>query len=350
MVTTATTPARREPGLPAAAQLERQIQQGRVLHPGVAGEDVREAQRLLQAHGFSPGRIDGDMGPLTRAAVERFQRSRGIRVDGLIGRETLRELKTPTAGVDARRGPDRGLDAGRDRVPGQSGADLLRRVETDTALRRRAETVAAGSGAPRPGDVRLAPRGMSEREKFDHYASIVRRSGGEVCPGGKPTILGIRGIDIHGNRHESTNNRAYDDTFVVLTADKRVLELRGATTAGQTRSSLVPHVGRINPGHFSATPNGNHNGMPSFHVKTLGGSGRIPGVRDQNDDGRYSSAEIERSRQRGDGLTAILFHAGFADRPKSIGCQTLPPSDMRRLIERVGGRGFSFSLVSAGGP
>ena len=206
----------------------------------------------------------------------------------------------------------------------------------------RTEPAPSGTGA-----VELAPRSMSERQRWDHYAAIVRQSGGEVCADGKPTVLGIRGMDASGNRHASTNNRRYDDTFVVLTPDHRVLELRGATHAGQHTTSLVDHVGRINPGNYRAVNNGDHNGMPSFHVRTSSGSGNIPGVRDRNDDGSYSTSEIERSRRRGDTLSAILFHVGFEGSPRSIGCQTLPPDAMRRFIDRVGGRGFSFTLVDA---
>jgi hypothetical protein len=343
------TVAPRRDSLPTSVQLQRQLEQGRTIHVGSHGEAVREAQQLLKAHGFDPGRVDGDMGTKTRAAVEAFQRSRGITVDGVIGRETLRELRTPTTGVDSRRGVDRGLDAGRDRIPGQTGADFQRRAEADAARRQRETGRTEQTGDSRVnenGDVRIAPKNMSEREKWDHYAAIVRKNGGQVCADGKPTVLGIRGMDVNGNRHESTNNRKYDDTFVVLTPDHKVLELRGATHAGQTTTSLVDHVGRINPGNYVARPNGDHNGMPSLHVTTQGGSGNIPGVRDRNDDGRYSADEKSRSRQRGDTLSAILFHVGFENSPKSIGCQTLPPAEMRKLL-RAAGRGFSFSLVEA---
>lgn len=281
-----------------------------------------------------------------------FQRSRGLSADGVIGPETLRELHTPPRDVARTPQGTRGLIPSQsERIPGQTGADFRRAAELEAARRQRETQGARGeSGRATPhGEIGLAPRSMSEREKFDHYATLVRNAGGEVNPGGKPTVVGLRGVDIQGNRHPSINSRAYDDTFVVLTADKRVLELKGATHAGQTRSSLVDHVGRISAGHYLATPNGHHKGQPSYHVKTLGGSGTIPGARDRNHDGTYSATEVANSRQRGDGLTEILFHVGLDDRPSSIGCQTLPPDAMRKLIDRVGGpRGsFSFSLVDA---
>lgn len=347
MVSTAAP--RRDSALPSAAHLERAVEQGRLLKPGASGPEVREAQELLKAHGFDPGMVDGDLGPKTRSAIQSFQRSRGIDADGVIGRDTLRELRTPTSGVDARRGADRGVDASsHDRIPGGTGADYQRRAEADAARRARDQQTASDGGRTNAsGEVSIAPRNMSEREKWDHYAAIVKKNGGEVCPDGKPTVLGLRGMDVNGNKHESKNSRAYDDTFVVLTPDHKVLELKGATHAGQTTTSLVPHVGRINPGNYVARSNGAHNGMPSFYVTTKNGSGNIPGVRDANDDGRYAAAETDRSRQRGDSLTEILFHVGYGDRPKSIGCQTLPPEDMRKLIRAAGNRGFTFSLVDA---
>lgn len=348
---TAAALRRETTALPSTAHLDRLVGSGHVLRSG-DGPAVEQAQRLLGAHGFNPGPVDGLMGPKTRAAVVSFQRSRGLSTDGVIGPETLRELHTPTRdGGGAQAGARGIIPSPRERIPGQTGADFRRAAELEAARRQREapRTTGENSTATARGEVQLAPRSMTEREKFDHYAGLIRNSGGEVNPGGKPTVLGIRGLDTRGNQHPSINSRAYDDTFVVLTADKRVLELRGATHAGQTRSSLVDHVGRISEGHYMATPNGNHKGQPSYHVKTLAGSGTIPGVRDRNHDGTYSAAEVANSRQRGDALTEILFHVGLEDRPSSIGCQTLPPDAMRKLIDRVGGpRGsFSFSLVDA---
>lgn len=351
--------------LPTARALERQIERGQVVRNGSEGAAVREAQTLLKAHGFDPGRIDGDMGRNTTDAVRRFQTSRGIRVDGVIGPETMRELRTPTAGVDRRTGTDRGVTAPPgQRIPGQTGEELRRQAQIDEGRRRSGGTQSQQPQQPRtdetrtdrpttrPGEVSLAPRNMSESQKFDHYAAIIRANGGEVNPGGKPTVLGIRGMDINGNRHGTTSARAYDDTFVVLTADRRVLEVRGATHAGQNTSTLsrdrngTRGVGMINPGNFTASPNGNHNGAPSFHV-TQNGRGNLAGVRDTNGDGRFSDSERDASARRNDTLSAILFHQGFANSPKSIGCLTLSPNDWQRVLNRVGGRGFSFSLVQA---
>lgn len=52
---------------------------------GATGQDVRNAQGLLLAHGHDPGGIDGDFGEQTFAATVDFQTQAGISPDGEIG-------------------------------------------------------------------------------------------------------------------------------------------------------------------------------------------------------------------------------------------------------------------------
>jgi peptidoglycan hydrolase-like protein with peptidoglycan-binding domain len=65
----------------------------RAQSPMMQGGDVLEVQRLLVAHGFSPGVQDGVYGPKAVAAVQAFQRARGLTVDGQVGPQTLSALK-----------------------------------------------------------------------------------------------------------------------------------------------------------------------------------------------------------------------------------------------------------------
>jgi peptidoglycan hydrolase-like protein with peptidoglycan-binding domain len=53
---------------------------------------VRELQLHLRRLGDRPGQIDGLYGPLTEAAVERFQRSHGLAIDGVVGSQTKGRL------------------------------------------------------------------------------------------------------------------------------------------------------------------------------------------------------------------------------------------------------------------
>jgi soluble lytic murein transglycosylase-like protein len=80
----------------------------------LAKVQVPGVQVALYRHGFYKGSIDGIAGPLTRRAIRRFQRSKGLEVDGIVGRRTraafgrrfggplfgARMLKRGTSGFD----------------------------------------------------------------------------------------------------------------------------------------------------------------------------------------------------------------------------------------------------------
>ena len=64
-----------------------------VASPLMQGEDVVSVQALLDALGYAPGPIDGTYGPTTAAAVKDFQAAQGLRVDGIVGPQTLAALQ-----------------------------------------------------------------------------------------------------------------------------------------------------------------------------------------------------------------------------------------------------------------
>lgn len=91
-----------------------------VLKNGSKGEGVVELQTLLRAAGVPTGPIDGDFGPLTTAAVRRFQASRGLAVDGEVGPMTLAALRAArTSAVDSTQAPLRMGDLGGEVVKAQ---------------------------------------------------------------------------------------------------------------------------------------------------------------------------------------------------------------------------------------
>lgn len=65
------------------------------LYWGTRGSDVRWMQSRLRDWGYYRGPIDGIFGPRTAAAVRLFQRRNGLRVDGLVGRQTWAALGRP---------------------------------------------------------------------------------------------------------------------------------------------------------------------------------------------------------------------------------------------------------------
>jgi hypothetical protein len=76
--TTPTTPATPAPTAP--------------LKPGDSGDQVKVLQRALEKLGYSPGKIDGDYGPSTTAAVKAFQKANGLDADGVVGPKTREAL------------------------------------------------------------------------------------------------------------------------------------------------------------------------------------------------------------------------------------------------------------------
>lgn len=67
------------------------------LKPGDTGAQVKLLQQGLIALGFSPGKADGDYGPTTQTAVEKFQLSKGLAEDGIVGSQTLAALQQALA-------------------------------------------------------------------------------------------------------------------------------------------------------------------------------------------------------------------------------------------------------------
>lgn len=65
---------------------------------GMTPAEIREVQTRLKIHGFDPGPVDGDFGPLTSAAVIAFKVSKGLAARDYVGPITLGELrKEPSA-------------------------------------------------------------------------------------------------------------------------------------------------------------------------------------------------------------------------------------------------------------
>ncbi|MBU7582880.1 MAG: peptidoglycan-binding protein [Nostoc sp. TH1S01] len=64
-----------------------------VLTIGSKGDAVKNAQTLLKQQGFYTASVNGIFDKNTRAAVIKFQKSKGLRADGIIGNRTLAALK-----------------------------------------------------------------------------------------------------------------------------------------------------------------------------------------------------------------------------------------------------------------
>ena len=59
-----------------------------ILSKGSKGEGVKPLQQLLKAQGYDPNGIDGSFGPGTDSAVRKYQKAKGLAVDGSVGPAT----------------------------------------------------------------------------------------------------------------------------------------------------------------------------------------------------------------------------------------------------------------------
>jgi murein L,D-transpeptidase YcbB/YkuD len=80
------------PGASPAPLREPRFVIYRLRTPLMTGAKVKEIQRALKRADFHPGRIDGEYGPLTLAAVAAFQAAKGLVPDGEVGPRTARAL------------------------------------------------------------------------------------------------------------------------------------------------------------------------------------------------------------------------------------------------------------------
>jgi len=65
-----------------------EIQLGQLPPSGPYRPTVREIQTALNNAGFYMGMVDGKKGPLTKKAIEDFQRANNLEVDGKVGTKT----------------------------------------------------------------------------------------------------------------------------------------------------------------------------------------------------------------------------------------------------------------------
>ncbi|TGE33967.1 spore cortex-lytic enzyme [Desulfosporosinus sp. Sb-LF] len=68
----------------------------RLLGRGSKGPEVKELQTKLTQLGYGVGTADGKFGSKTEAAIRKFQKDHGLRVDGLAGTQTIKEIKRLT--------------------------------------------------------------------------------------------------------------------------------------------------------------------------------------------------------------------------------------------------------------
>jgi peptidoglycan L-alanyl-D-glutamate endopeptidase CwlK len=97
-----------------------------VLKQGSSGPDVTALQTRLKELGFDPNGVDGNFGPVTKAALIAFQKSKGLQADGMAGPQTMAALQlgaaaTTGAGTTASSGDSVGGGAATGAAPAVAG-------------------------------------------------------------------------------------------------------------------------------------------------------------------------------------------------------------------------------------
>jgi hypothetical protein len=214
--------------------------------------------------------------------------------------------------------------------------------------------------------IAMAPAGATEAQQYEHYRRIIESRGFKL-DASAPTVLAMRGISSDGLSHAAESTRSYDDTMVVLTrdanGDPHVRVIAGSTHPGQRTASVggsvgVPDVaneqggapdgeadvGIILQGEYNLVPRGDHNGAAAWDVR-LGDSGALPGYRDTDQDGEFSTAERSASDTRNDTLTGVMIHQGGAQHPQSAGCLNMSSNDYQQFVDAFGGETERGKLI-----
>ena len=209
----------------------------------------------------------------------------------------------------------------------------------------------------------LAPAKAGPNKQYEHYEKMLAARGYTLDPK-TPTVVALRGISTTAGKHDTTAAPSYDDAIVVLNKDEKgkisVTTLAGTTHPGQSTAGVggtvgVPDVngdgkadvGMIEPGEYRLVPHGDHAGAKAWDVRTVDGSGQIPGVRDTNQDGKYSQSEKDESQSRKDVLTGVMIHQGGKTEPWSAGCINLSQDSKiyPEFIKAAGGSAQNMKLV-----
>jgi putative chitinase len=163
-----------------------------------SGPDVVQLQNKLKELGFNPGRIDGDFGTATQAAVLAFQKSEGLLADGVAGIKTLRAMGLEpdeevvransvigrvTVGIVSRMFPSTPLDNIKKYLPDVLVALTEREITDKNMVLMALATIRVET---------------SNFEPIDEGKSIFNTS-----PGGKP-------FDLYDNRRDLGNRGAGD--------------------------------------------------------------------------------------------------------------------------------------------
>ena len=148
----------------SASETQSASTSDRALKVGSTGSAVKAVQRRLKV------RVTGYYGELTQAAVKRFQRSKGLKADGIVGPATARALGVRLGSASYASG-----GAAPRSGSGSSGSSQSRRVRLPAVLKRIAQCESGGNP-------RAVSRDGRYRGKFQFDMATWRSLGGKGDP------------------------------------------------------------------------------------------------------------------------------------------------------------------------
>lgn len=313
-------------GLSQQALLSSKFEKQTNLKKGMEGESVSKLQDFLISKGFmgadQKATGPGKFGPQTEEALKAYQRSHGLKDDGILGPKTRKSME------------------------GSGNQATTQSTEKKTTTQNIQSNLpkAKLDGAKEVPDSQLnGSRSLQDQAKlYDKYSKLVPE--GKLNGGtNEMNIVGLRHHDISSNK----DLKSYDDRFMVLYKDedgnKRVKVFEGATHTGQkyvkdtqqedgsykAKFTDVNGDGRsdiayIKPGTYEF-----HTGKNAKYGDHLRPDQDIAAWRDTNQDGKISANERNTNYTAG----AILFHKGGTSAPQSVGCQTMAPHEFDPFMD-----------------
>jgi peptidoglycan hydrolase-like protein with peptidoglycan-binding domain len=282
---------------------------------GMRGPEVQKLQESLVKLGYMTkaemATGPGIFGPRTWRALANFKAAHGLKKIGVYGPKAREALTRALAGEPGRvRNND---------VPAGGGG----RTQGTTPTPR-----------PRPADPTTPTErvnvGNIRNLSWDKAADIIRARGGQVNPGGKPTVLAVRTAN--------GGTSGYNDFFVVLKPGGKM-----AVFEATTRPTSLGAYGKamVLPGNYELSPRWRDGKFSNdaFLLKNASGGMTVDVARDVNGDGRYS----EREMTAGYDSDLIRLHRGGSNSTASSGCFNV--KDYDAFLRFVGGRDVSFNLT-----
>jgi peptidoglycan hydrolase-like protein with peptidoglycan-binding domain len=281
------------------------------LRYGMRGPEVQKLQEALVKLGYMTREEmatgPGIFGPRTWRALAHFKGAHGLKKLGVYGPKAAEALARALAGEPGR---IRKTDAG-----GGGGGTA----------------VTGGTGGTSPVDrTRKVDVGNIRNLTWEKAADIIRSRGGQVNPGGRPTVLAVRTAN--------GGTSGYNDFFVVLKpgGEMKVFE-------ATTRPTHLGAYGQamVLPGNYELSPrwrDGKYNN-DAFILRNAQGGMTVDVARDANGDGRYS----EREMSAGYDSDLIRLHRGGSNSTSSSGCFNV--QDYDAFLRYVGGRDVRFNLT-----